>query len=182
MKTKLPALIEKKTFAAYLYASLRKTTLYDMLNRTLKLTGRFLFLTRLVGYIYTAIRIIEASAILILLSALLFAVIPLVLITLSVLATVDYILGSRFLRSPELSHALSRDKIYVISRASGFGEGFARELYKSGAAVFVTTGDLKKRFVTVKEESGVFYIRHAFFFRLKRRRFSKEPSKMRYLL
>ena len=119
---------------------------------------------------------------LIIFSAALIVAIPVLAVIFAVLAAADRIIGTRLLGSSELDEACSRERIYIIADAGSFGDGFARELSDGGATVFVLTASPTKRFICAARLNGVYYVRHAFFFRLKRRRLVELQSKTVYLM
>ncbi len=178
----MPDLLKYKTFIGYAAAKIRSTSLWNTADRTFKYARRFLFFTRIFRYIRTAISIIEASAALIVFAALVIVFIPITLLFLVVFAIADLIIGTRLLKGGALRSALGRDSVYIISEAGNFGEGFARELSKKGAAVFILTSSLRYKFISLTERDGIYYIRHAFFFRLKRKKLDKLNENITYLL
>ncbi len=178
----MPELIKYKTFLAYLLAKLRKTSLWSIADRVIKYSRRFLFIGRIFRYISIAFAIIETSAVLIVSAALIALVIPVLFVALVSFYIADLIIGKRIMSSDNLRDALKRDKILIFSDAGSFGEGFAEELSKNGAAVFIITASPARKFISAKQENGVFYVRHAFFFRLKRRMLKGLDHKLIYLL
>ncbi len=178
----MPELIKYKTFLTYLFAKMRKTSLWSIADRIIKYSRRFLFIGRIFKYISIAFAIIETSAVLILSAALLALVIPILFVAIVSFYIADLIIGRRIMSDANLRGALKRDKILIFSGAGSFGESFAEELSKNGAAVFIITASPSRRFISAKYENGVFYVRHAFFFRLKRRMFKGLGDKLIYLL
>ncbi|MBE6612525.1 MAG: hypothetical protein E7632_08530 [Ruminococcaceae bacterium] len=182
MKHSTVDLLAKNTFSSYLWASIRKTSLYAAADRIATLTRRFLFLTRIFHYITIAVTIIETSAVLILIAAALVVLVPLALLLLLILTAADFFIGRRMLMCGELDDTLSKEKIAVIAGVGRYGEGMAQSLAASGYGVIVITADIRRRFFTARCMDGVWYVRHAFFFRLKRTRLSRMPERMIYLL
>ncbi len=178
----MPDITKYNTLITYLTARLQKTTLYSTFDRIVKYGRRFLFITRIFRYIGIAAAIIETSAVLILTAAVTLVLIPIILIVLTGFFIADIIIGRRILKSRELAKYLTRERIYVILDAGSFGKGYANELAADGAAVFSVTADPKEQFVSAKKRDGVYYIRHAFFFRLKRKRLNQMKDKLIYLL
>ena len=178
----MPDLLKYKTFISYAAAKIRSTSIWNTADRTFKYTRRFLFLTRIFRYIRTAVNIIEASAALIAVTALVIVLVPITIFFLIGFAIADFIIGTRILRGETLQKALGCDSIYIISKAGNFGESFARELSKDGATVFIITSALDRKFISLTESGGIYYIRHAFFFRLKRKKFTELNEKITYLL
>ena len=178
----MPELISCKTLLTYVYSKMRKSSAYSIFERVSKVARRFTLVARILGYIRIAFTVIEASAVLILFATVLIAIIPLILIVLAAFALLDYFIGGRILESGKLEKTLSCERVYIISEAGGFGEGLAHELAQSGAAVFVVCASLAKGFVCAEERDGVWYIRHAFYFRLKGRKLSKISEKTVYLI
>ncbi len=178
----MPELISCKTLITYLYSKMRKSSAYGVFERVSKVARRFTLVTRILTYTRVAVTVIETSAVLILFAAMTVALIPLILIILAALAALDYFIGKRILKGEALENALARERVYIISGIGVFGEGFARELADSGAAVFVITASPTRRFICAAELNGVWYIRHAFYFRLKRRKLSQISDKTVYLI
>lgn len=178
----MPELIRCKTFITYIIAKIRKSSAYGVFDKISRVLRRFTLAARILRYIHIAFTIIEASAVLILFAAIFLALIPIVLITFAVLAILDFFVGRRVLKSKGLADALDRERVYIISEVSQFGEGYARELVRGGAAVFVITSRLDKRFISAREADGVYYIRHAFYFRLKRKKLKNISHKTVYLI
>ncbi len=178
----MPELISCKTLITYVYSKMRKSSLYGIFERLSRLARRFTLVARIFSYIRITVTVIETSAVLILFAAVLALLIPLIIIILAVLAVSDYFIGRRILKSERLAKVLARERVYIISEAGDFGEGFARELTKSGAAVFVISASPSRRFISAQNEGGVYYIRHAFYFRLKRRKLSDISHKTVYLI
>ncbi len=178
----MPDLLKHKTLTTYLIAKLRSTSFWNAVDRLLKYTRRFLFLTRVLRYIRIAVTIIETSTVLILFTALLIAFIPIFAVLLIMLTVAEIIIGTRILKSEELRLALARERIYIISDVGKFGEDFARALTDNDGTVFILSASLKRRFISLTKSNGVYYIRHAFFFRLKRRHLSALSHKTVYLL
>ena len=178
----MPDITQYNTLIAYLLARLRSTTLYATLDRILKYGRRFLFVSRILKYIGIAAAIIETSAVLILTAAAVIVLIPIMAAILAIFFVSDVIISGRILKSKSLADYLSRERIYVILCAGRFGEDFAKKLANEGAAVFLVTADPKKQFISAKDRDGVYYIRHAFFFRLKRKILKGVKDKLIYLL
>ncbi len=178
----MPDLIKSKTFLTYIYARLRQTSVYGIADRVIKYARRTLFIGRIIHMISVIFALIETSAVLLLSVAAVTALLPVAVITLAALYTADIIIGGRILASRELRCDLSRKRIYIISQAGDFGEGFAAELSQAEATVIVITASLKKKFLSAVKIDGVYFVRHAFFFRLKRRMLSKCEDKLIYLL
>lgn len=178
----MPELISAKTLLSYIYARLRQTSVYGIADRVIKYARRTLFIGRIIRTISVIFALVETSAVVLLSAAAIAVLLPITVVALAALYTADTIIGGRTLASRELRCDLSRERIYVISQAGGFGEGLAAELSRSGAAVFVITASLKKKFVSAQKTDGVYYVRHAFFFRLKRRMLTRHKDKLIYLL
>ena len=178
----MPDLLKYKTFISYLAAKIRSTGFWSAADRTFKYARRFLFFTRIFRYIRITVSIIEASAALIALTALIIALVPIALLFLIGFTIAELVIGNRILRSELLRQALDHKSIYIISQAGYFGKGFAKELSESGSAVFIITSALDGKFISLTERDGVYYIRHAFFFRLKRKKLTKLNEKITYLL
>ncbi len=178
----MPELISCKTLITYIISKMRKSSLYGTLGRAYKIARRFTLLTRIFRYIRITVTVIEASAVLILFAAVIMALIPLALIIFAALVLLDYFIGKRVLKGEALEKALACERIYIISEAGAFGEGFARELAGSGAAVFVICPSASRHFICASAKEGVWYIRHAFYFRLKRRKLSQISNKTVYLI
>lgn len=178
----MPEIVKYKTFVTYLFARLRSTSIWSLADRAVKYTRRFLLVGRILKYISIAFAIIETSAVLLLAAAALAVIIPIAFVALTGVYIADLVIGARILRSSQLRDFLSRERIYVISQAGDFGEGFARELLQSGAAVFVITAAPSRKFISARLDDGVYYVRHAFFFRLKRRMLAKREDRLTYLL
>lgn len=178
----MPELISCKTLITYVISKMRKSSLYGTLNRAYRIARRFTLITRIIRYIRVTVTVIEASAVLILFAAVLIALIPLAVLLLAVLAILDCFIGRRILESDSLARALACERVYIIAAADRFGEGFARELVAGGAAVFVISVSPLRRFISASEYDGVWYVRHAFYFRLKRRKLSKISDKTVYLI
>ncbi len=174
-------LLEQRTFIGYLLSCLRQTSIFALYSHISAYLRRFLFVTRIARWASIAFRVIESSVILIFLCSILLCLLPIVIVILVIAAICDYFGGKRILSSQALLSAMERERIYCITHAGTFGEGFAAELAKSGT-VFVITADLRRPFFCARQEDGVFYIRHAFFFKLKRKYFCKMNDKMRWLL
>ena len=178
----MPDLLKHKTLTAYLIAKLRATSIWIGFDRILKYTRRFFFLTRILRYIRIVVTIIETSTVLILFAALFIALIPILAVLIIMFTVSELIIGTRILKSDKLRLALSREHIYIISDAGVFGEGYARELADRGSSVFILSASLQKRFISLTESNGIYFIRHAFFFRLKRRYLAALTNKTVYLL
>lgn len=178
----MPELISCKTLITYVYSKIRKSSLYGIFERVSKVARRFTLVTRILSCIRIAVTVIEASAVLILLAAALIALIPLILIILAALAVLDHFIGRRILKGERLEKALACERVYIISDAGRFGEGFARELSENGAAVFVICASVQRHFICASIRDGVWYIRHSFYFRLKRRKLSDISHKIVYLI
>ncbi len=178
----MPELIRCKTFITYIIARIRKSTAYGVFDKMSRVLRRFTLVARILRYIHIAFTVIEASAVLILFAAVLLALIPIVLIILAVLAVIDFFIGRRIMKSKGLADMLTRERVYIISETGGFGEAYARELALGGAAVFVITSRFDKRFICVCAQDGIYYIRHAFYFRLKRKRLKDISHKTVYLI
>ena len=178
----MPELIKCKTLITYIIEKIRATSLYAAADKALRYARRFMLVTRILGYIRIAAAIIETSALLILLAAVIVVLIPLILIALAVFAAADFLIGRRLLHSSELASALKRDRVYVIAETGQFGDGFAGELAGGGAAVFVITASPSEHFICAVRRGGVYYVRHAFFFRLKRRLLMSAADKTVYLM
>ena len=178
----MPDLLKYKSYISYVAAKIRTTSIWNAADRTFKYTRRFLFFTRIFRYIKTAINIIETSAALVVLAALIIVLIPIALLFLIGFAIADFIIGTRILKGEVLRRALGRDSVYIISEAGNFGEGFARELSEKGASVFIITAAWNHKFISLTESGGIYYIRHAFFFRLKRKKLTELNKKITYLL
>lgn len=178
----MPELISCKTLITYVYSKIRKSSAYSIFERVSKVMRRFTLVTRILTYIRIAVTVIEASAVLILFAAILITLIPLILITLAAFAVLDFFIGRRILRGNRLKEALTCERVYIISEAGYFGEGLARELADGGAAVFVISASPSRRFICASSRGGVWYIRHAFYFRLKRKKLSEISSKVVYLI
>ncbi len=178
----MPEIVKYKTFVTYLVARLRSTSIWSLADRVIKYTRRFLLVGRILKYISIAFAIIETSAVLLLAAAALAVIIPVAFIALTAIYIADLVIGARILRSRQLREYLSRERICVISQAGEFGEGFARELSDGGGAVFVITAAPSRKFISARYEDGVYYVRHAFFFRLKRRILTKRADRLTYLL
>ena len=177
----MPELYNYKSLVPFLLATIRKTSVYSLVSKALKYTRRFMLLTRIFTYIRITVSIIEASAVLILFTAILLAVFPLILLTFIGFLIADTVNSRRILKCDDLSDTLAKKRVYVICTAGNFGENFAHEL-SEGAAVFILTASPQKRFITAKKERGVWYIRHTFYFKLKRKKLSKINSKIVYLM
>lgn len=178
----MPDLTKYNSLIAYLIAKLRSTTAYSAFDRALKYTRRFLWISRIIRYIGIAATVIETSAVLVVTAALFIVLIPLLALTSAVFLSADIIIGTRLIKSPKLDEYLSRKEIIIFSHAGSFGSGYAKELAEEGSAVFVVEADLSGKFICMKKENGVYYVRHAFFFRLKRKRLNKLKHKLTYLL
>ncbi|MBO5218278.1 MAG: hypothetical protein J6C52_02535 [Clostridia bacterium] len=175
-------LIEKRTLVGYLAARIRRTPLWQITGKAAAWSRRFLFLTRIFRYLTITLAVIESSVILMLAAAVFLALIPPTLILAAGILAADAILSRRILASGALDAALSRERIYILARTGRFGDGFARELAASGAAVFVLTADPCRRFLGARQYHGVWYLRHTFFFRLKRRRLASVQSRICWIL
>ena len=178
----MPEILKYKTFVTYLVARLRSTSVWSLADRVIKYTRRFLLVGRILKYISIAFAIIETSTVLLLAVTVAAVIIPIAVVALTAVYIADLVVGARILRSRQLREYLSRERICVMAQAGDFGEGFARELSDGGEAVFVITAAPKRRFISAKMESGVCYVRHAFFFRLKRRMLVKCEDRLTYLL
>lgn len=178
----MPDLIERKYLITFLINRIREHSLFGALSRAVTYSRRFFLIGRIVKYVGIAVTVIEASTALIFITAVTLMLIPLFLVTLVGFAVSDRIIGSRILAGATLKKYLERKCIFVISDAGAFGEGYAAELCNKGAAVFVITGDPSRRFICARMQNGVFYIRHAFFFRLKRKKLEAVGHKLIYLL
>lgn len=178
----MPELVKSKTFIAYIIAKLRSTSVWSLADRIIKYARRFMLVGRILRYISIAFTVIETSAVLILSAAVIAVLLPIMFIALVSFYIAEIIIGGRIMRSREMCGMLSRKQIYIISQAGDFGEGLAVELSRGGAAVFVITASLNKRFISAEQINGVYYIRHAFFFRLKRRMLEKNADKLIYLM
>ncbi len=170
-----------KSFVSYLIAAIRKTSVFSIAGKVLKYTRRFMFFSRIFTYIRIAVSIIEASAVLILFAAVILALLPIVTIIFIGFIIADGVNSKRILNSDELSDTLKKDRVYIICGAGDFGEGFARELSEN-AAVFILTASPKKRFITALNDGGVWYMRHSFYFKLKRKKLFQINSKVTYLI
>ena len=175
-------LIEKPTLFRYLAARIRKTPLYLIARRAAAWPRRFLFLTRLFRYLTITLAVIESSVILMLAAAVVMALLPPALLIAAGILAADFFASRRILASGAMDAALARERIYILARAGRFGDGFARELAASGAAVLVLTADPRRRFLGAAEQHGVWYLRHTFFFRLKRRKLAACMPRIRWLL
>ena len=178
----MPDLIKHETLISFLFARVRATGVWESARGLYKYARRALLFTRILRYLRITLAIIEASAVLLLFAAVLAVLIPVFLLFGSILAAADFIVGKRILKSEALALELSKKRIYVIGQAGVFGEGLARSLADADSAVFVITAAPKKRFLAAKASDGVYYIRHSFFFRLKRQKLSKLSDKTVYLL
>ena len=178
----MPELITCKTLITYIAAKVRKNSLFSSFSKVYYAMRRIAFFGRVFRYLRIGFAIIEASAVLILFAAIFTVLVPIALIILAALALADFLIGSRILQSTQLEDILSRERIYIISAAGGFGDAFAHELAEGGAAVFVICPLSACRFITARWDDGVYYIRHAFFFRLKRRKLSHIHHKTVYLI
>lgn len=178
----MPDFISTDYYITFILRYIRKTTLFNAVKRAADKLRRFFLVGRIIKYAGIAVSVIEASAALVFVTALILAAIPIALIAVIIFAAADRIIGSRLLSDLRLSEYLSRKQVIVIREAGSFGEGFARELAQGGAAVFVITGDPSRRFICAREINGVYYLRHAFYFRLKRKRFNNMAEKLSYLL
>ena len=177
----MPELYNYDNLASFLLAALRKTSAYSIWNKAIKYTRRFMFFTRIFTYIRIAVSTIEASAVLILFAAITVVLLPLVLIVLIGFFIADTVNSRHILRSNELDVMLKKKRVYIICGAGKFGEAFARELSKN-AAVFILTASTKKHFISASVNDGVWYIRHAFYFKLKRKRLPEINAKITYLM
>lgn len=178
----MPELIRCKTFITYIIAKIRKSTTYGMFDKMSRVFRRFTLAARILRYIHIAFTIIETSTVLILFAAVFLVLIPIAFAIFAVLAVLDLFIGTRILKSEELADMLMRERVYIISGVGTFGEGYARELAKGGAAVFVITPSFDKRFVCAREVGGVYYVRHAFYFRFKRKKLKDISDKTVYLI
>ncbi len=177
----MPELYNYKNLTSFLLAALRQTSVYSLVGKALKYTRRFMFFTRIFTYIRITVSVIEASAVLILLAAIILVMLPLVLIVFIGFFIADLLNSRRIFKSDMLEVMLQKERVYIICTAGNFGEEFAHELSKN-AAVFILTASLKRRFVTALCEGDVWYIRHSFYFKLKRKKLSKINSKIIYLM
>jgi len=178
----MPDLIEHKYLVTFLIKRVREHSLFSAAKRAITYSRRFFLIGRIIKYLGIAVAVIEASAALIFITAVTLVLIPIILLAIVGFTVSDRIIGTHILASVAFAKYLERDRIYVISEAGTFGEGFAKELAEAGAAVFVITGDPSRRFICARMQNGVFYIRHAFYFRLKRKRLSALSHKLTYLL
>lgn len=178
----MPDFIKSNYFFSFLVRLIRKNSFYGAVRRAYSHLKKFFLIGRIVRYLRIAVSIIEASAALIFISAAVLALIPLLLLSLIGFAVADRVIGSKIIRSREFNDYLQRHSIIIICGAAAFGEGFAAELARSGTAVFIVTADPSRRFVSAVRKNGVYYIRHAFYFRLKRKFLSKHSDRITYLL
>lgn len=178
----MPDFIKSKYFLSFLFKRIRGTAFYVTVQRAITYSRRFFLIGRIIRYIGIAVTVIETSAALIFLSALTLALIPVAVILLLFFFISDLVIGSRLLKSDEVCEYLGRKRIFVISEAGNFGKGLAKELAENGSAVLVVTWDPSMRFISGKMQDGVFYIRHAFYFRLKRKRLSSLSDRLVFLL
>ena len=110
----MPELIKHKTFLAYLLAKLRKTSFWNIADRIIKYSRRFLFIGRIFRYISIAFAIIETSAVLIISAALIALVIPILFVALVSFYIADLIIGRRIMSGADLRFALKRDRIMIF--------------------------------------------------------------------
>lgn len=178
----MPDFIKSNYLLTFLVGAVRKNTFVGVARRAFAHFRRFFLIGRIIRYIRIAASVIEASAALIFITAVILALIPPTLLALAGFAIADRVIGTRALRSRELAAYLTRDRIVIMDGAAAFGEGFAAELARSGTAVFIVTADPSRRFVSAVRKNGVYYIRHAFYFRLKRKFLSKHSDRITYLL
>ena len=178
----MPDFIKSNYLVTFLAGVIRRNTFVGAVRRALSHFRRFFLIGRIIRYLRIAVTVIEASAALIFITAAVLALIPLFILALLCFAIADRVIGTRALQSRELGAYLERDRVVIMHDAAEFGDGFAAELARSGAAVFIVTADPSRRFVSVYRKNGVYYLRHAFYFRLKRKCLSKHSDKLIYLL
>ena len=178
----MPDFLKYNTFVSYLLAFLRSTSLYAMASRVMKYAKRFWFVTRIIKYVSVAAAIIETSAFLVAFAAVLTVTVPILVVLLTAITVADIIISEKLLRCRYFAEYIQDKHICVFLANSGRNDRFPAMLTEKNMAVFIVTADPAKRFISYRYQNGIYYIRHALFFRLKRRRFNKSNNRIIYIL
>ncbi len=178
----MPDFIKSNYFLPFLLGRFRGTSFFAVCKNIAGRLRRVFLIGRILRYIGIAVSVISASATLIAATAFFLLLIPLLALFATAAFLADRAVGSRIIKSRRLCEYLKRERIFVFAEAGGFGCGFAEAMATDGAAVFVVTQSPSRPFISAEFKNGVYYLRHPFYFRLKRRYLKHMQEKITYLL
>lgn len=181
---------EYKGIISYLGDRIRQNGVFSAVSRILKYARRYFFITRIIKYLSFIIAIVETSAIMIILAAILVIVIPIMLILTGIAALIGIRKRKEFnvILSPLFDGKRNIMFIYTeqgyYNKKSTFLRGMARDFKERGYAVFVVSSNpIHDRFTTATEiDDGLYIIKLGYFYGIKKRFLKNfDTSKLTYI-
>ena len=174
---------------SYYYNNIKSTGLWNTLLKISKFTKSYFFISRLVKYAAVVVAFIETSASLIIASAVLLVLIPIVCVS----SFVTYISCLRQYKkvNPVMQKVVDNSKklVFIDAKKGYFRKethyinNMAKQFRDEGNTVFVVSHSLlHDRFVSVrKAEKGIWVVKMNYYFTLKRKILSNCDKKTTYI-
>ncbi len=168
---------EHRGIFGYLSDHVKRNGVFMTANKVVKYARRYIFISRIIKYMSLIIAIIETSAILVALTVVLLAAIPIMLVVSGIVTIIG--LHKRKECNRELKKLFAKDKelmfIYTEhgynDKHSKFLRGMAKDFKEQGYAVFVVSSSVfRDRFTTGKKiEEDLWVIKLNYFYSIKKR-------------